>query len=180
MIQRNMTLWLTGRPCSGKTSIAKQLDIELSGRGLHVLQLDGDVVRDGLNKDLGFSSKDRWENLRRVAHVCQLFNDNGVFVIATFISPTNDLREMVRGIITDFKMCYVSCSLEVAEKRDVKGMYKKARMGIIKEFTGISAPFEEPINPDIIVDSQEMSLIDCVKYMVGLLEKVKDAREALR
>jgi adenylylsulfate kinase len=171
MIQRNMTLWLTGRPCSGKTSISKQLNIELSSQGFHVVNLDGDVVRNGLNKDLGFSSKDRWENLRRVAHICQLFNDNGVFVIATFVSPTNDLREMVRGIISNFKMCYVSCSLEVAEKRDIKGMYKKARLGIIKEFTGISAPFEDPINPDIVIDSGNLPLIDCVKHIVGFLDK---------
>lgn len=165
-----MTLWLTGRPCSGKTSISQQLNIELSSRGLHVVKLDGDVVRNGLNKDLGFSPQDRLENLRRVAQVCKLFNDNGTFVIATFVSPTNDLREMVRGIITNFKMCYVSCPLEVAEKRDVKGMYKKARIGIIKEFTGISAPFEDPINPDITVNSDQISLIDCVKRIVGFLD----------
>lgn len=169
MIQRNMTLWLTGRPCSGKTSISKQLKIELSGRGIHAVCLDGDVVRNGLNKDLGFSSKDRLENLRRVAQVCQLFNDNGIFVIASFVSPTNDLREMVRGIITDLKMCYVSCSLEVAEKRDVKGMYKKARSGIIKEFTGISAPFEEPVSPDIIVNSDKVAPIDCVRSIMDSL-----------
>jgi adenylylsulfate kinase len=171
MIQRNMTLWLTGRPCSGKTSISKHLEVELSNRGLHVVSLDGDVVRNGLNKDLGFSSKDRWENLRRVAHVCRLFNDNGIFVIATFVSPTNDLRDMVRGIIADFKMCYVSCPLEVAEKRDVKGMYKKARIGLIKEFTGISAPFEDPINPDIIIDSHQTTLMDCVKRIVSFLDQ---------
>jgi adenylylsulfate kinase len=166
-----MTLWLTGRPCSGKTSISKQLHIELSSRGLQVVKLDGDVVRNGLNKDLGFSAKDRFENLRRVAQVCQLFNDNGIFVIAAFVSPTNDLREMVRGIITNLKMCYVSCPLEVAEKRDVKGMYKKARLGIMKEFTGISAPFEDPIDPDLIVHSDQMTAIDCVKRIVDFLDK---------
>ena len=164
-----MTLWLTGRPCSGKTSISKQLKMELSRRGVQVVFLDGDAVRNGLNKDLGFSPQDRWENLRRVANVCQLFNDNGIFVIAAFVSPTNDLRGMVRGIITDLKMCYVSCSLEAAEGRDVKGMYKKARLGIMKEFTGISAPFEEPVNPDIIVHSDQMTAIDCVKRIMGSL-----------
>jgi adenylylsulfate kinase len=170
MILRNMTLWLTGRPCSGKTSISKQLKIELSGRGILVVNLDGDVVRKGLNKDLGFSAKDREENLRRVAYVCQLFNDNGIFVIATFITPTNELRNMVRGIITNFKLCYVSCSLEAAEKRDVKGMYKKARLGLIQEFTGISAPFEEPLNPDISVDAEHMPLMDCVKSVMQTLD----------
>lgn len=172
MIQRNMTLWLTGRPCSGKTSISKQLNVELTGRGIHVVNLDGDILRKSLNKDLGFSAKDRWENLRRVAHVCELFNDNGLFVIATFITPTNDLRQMVREIIPNFKMCYVACSLDAAEKRDVKGMYKKARIGIIKEFTGISAPFEEPVDPEITVDAERTSLIDCVKQIMSILEKV--------
>ena len=172
MIQRNMTLWLTGRPCSGKTSISKELNIQLRGQGLHVVNLDGDVVRNGLNKDLGYSAEDRLENLRRVAHVCQLFNDSGVFVIATFITPTNDLREMVRGVISNFKMCYVFCSLDAAEKRDVKGMYKKARVGLIKEFTGVSAPFEEPVRPDIIVNSETTPLMDCVKRIIVSLDKV--------
>ena len=111
------------------------------------------------------------ENLRRVANVCQIFNDNGIFVIASFVSPTNDLREMVRGIVTHFKMCYVSCPLEIAEKRDVKGMYKKARLGIMKEFTGISAPFEEPVNPEIIVYSDQTTSIECVKHIIDFLDK---------
>jgi adenylylsulfate kinase len=150
---------------------AKELRTELTGRGLHVVNLDGDVMRNGLNRDLGFSANDRLENLRRVAHVCQLFNENGIFVIATFITPTNELREMVRGVIHHCKMCYVSCPLEVAEKRDVKGMYKKARLGLIKEFTGITAPFEEPINVDVTVDSEKASLISCVKSIMEFLDK---------
>jgi adenylylsulfate kinase len=165
-----MTLWLTGRPCSGKTTIAEQLNGRIKDLGLHVVNLDGDAVRDGLCKDLGFSAQDRRENLRRVAHVCRLFNDNGAFVIATFITPTNELRDFVKEIIPNFKMCYVSCSLETAEKRDVKGMYKKARQGIIKEFTGVSAPFEEPVNPDIIVDSEKLTLEDCVQQILLSLE----------
>ena len=165
-----MTLWLTGRPCSGKTSISKQLKIELSARGIHVVNLDGDVVRVGLNRDLGFSSKDREENLRRAAYVCQLFNDNGIFVIATFITPTNELRDMVREIISNIKLCYVDCSLETAEKRDVKGMYKKARLGLIKDFTGISAPFEEPAKADIVVNSERTPLMDCVKQVMDALD----------
>ena len=149
--------------------LAKQLKMELSSRGIHVVSLDGDVVRTGLNKDLGFSEADRRENLRRVAQVCQLFNDNGISVVASFISPTNNLREMVRGIVSHFKMCYVSCPLEVAEKRDDKGMYKKARLGIMKEFTGISAPFEDPVNPEIIVESDKATTMDCVKRIMGIL-----------
>ncbi len=166
-----MTLWLTGRPCSGKTSISKQLKMELASRGIHAVCMDGDAVRHGLNKDLGFSPQDRQENLRRVAHVCELFNANGIFVIAAFVSPTNDLREMVRGLITHFKLCYVSCPLEAAEARDVKGMYKKARLGIIKEFTGISAPFEEPGHPEIVVESSQATAAECVKRIMDKLEQ---------
>ena len=158
----NITLWLTGRPCSGKSTIAERLKDEMEKRGYRVAHLDGDAVRGKLSADLGFSDKDRKENLRRVAHVAQLFNDNGNFVIATFVSPTNDLRELVRGIVGNFKLCYVRCRAEICEERDVKGMYKKARLGQIKEFTGVSAPFEEPLWPDIIVDTEKNSLEDCV------------------
>src|SRR5687767_12966357 len=130
-----LTLWLTGRPCAGKTTIAKRLREELARLGLPTASLDGDDVRGRLNADLGFSDKDRRENLRRVGHVAQLFNDNGIFVIATFVTPTNEMRDLVRGIVSNFKLCYVNCSPKLCEERDVKGMYKKARKGEIKEFT---------------------------------------------
>src|SRR3989338_8764190 len=144
----DMTLWLTGRPCAGKTTLAKRLREELDKRGIRTVNLDGDDVRGRLNADLGFSPKDRKENLRRVDQVAQLFNENGNFVIATFITPTNELRDMVRSIIVHFKLCYVKCSPELCEKRDVKGMYKKARKGEIKDFTGVSVPFEEPVTSE--------------------------------
>ena len=167
----NMTFWLTGRPCSGKTTISRRLKEELEKRGLKVASLDGDAVRGRLSADLGFTAKDRFENLRRVAHIAQLFNENGMFVVATFVSPTNDLRDMVRHTVKNFKMCYVQCGLEACEKRDVKGMYKKARTGEIKDFTGISAPFEDPVHPELIVDSEHSSLEDCVTQILNYLEK---------
>ena len=161
-----MTLWLTGRPCSGKSTIAWRLREEMNLRGIHTAYLDGDDVRGKLSADLGFSDKDRHENLRRVAHVAQLFNENASFVIAGFVSPTEDMRDLVRGIVKNFKLCYVRCSLETAEKRDVKGMYKKARAGLIKDFTGIGSPFEEPKNAEIVVDTDKYNLEKCVKQIL--------------
>ncbi len=155
------TLWLTGLPCSGKTTLAKRLKEELDNRGYNTTHFDADDVRGALNEDLGFSKEDRKENLRRVAHVAKLFNQNGIFVIASFVSPTNDLREMVRNIIGNFKLVYVKCDLRICEQRDTRGMYKRARLGEIPEFTGISAPFEEP-NADIVVDTQNKGVEGCV------------------
>lgn len=164
------TLWLTGLPCAGKTTLAKRIKQELDNRGYKAVHLDGDDVRCKLNADLGFTADDRKENLRRVAHVARLFNENGNFVIASFVSPTNEFRQMVRDIIVNFKLVYVNCSLETCEQRDVKGMYKKARSGEIKQFTGISAPFEEPTTADIVVDTENNCLEDCVRQVLEALE----------
>jgi len=155
------TLWLTGLPCSGKTTLAKRIKEELDNKGYNTAHLDGDDVRNSLNKDLGFSAEDRKENLRRIAHVAKLFNKSGIFVIASFISPTNELRKMVKDIIGNIKLVYVKCSANICEKRDVKGMYKRARLGEIPEFTGISAPFEEP-DADIVIDTQTKNVEECV------------------
>jgi len=178
----NTTLWLTGLPCSGKTTLAKRIKEELDNRGYKAVSLDGDDVRGRLNKDLGFSREDRKENLRRIAHVAKLFNRNGNFVIASFVSPTNEYRKMVKEIIDNFKLVYVNCSVEACEKRDVKGMYKKARKGEIKEFTGISAPFEAPDSADIIVDTENNDLETCVNTILLSLkvEKPHEAREQVR
>ncbi len=163
------TLWLTGLPCSGKTTLAKRLKGELDNRGFKAVCLDADDVRSKLNSDLGFSNADRMENLRRVAHVAKLFNDNGNFVIASFVSPLNENRRMVREIIGNFKLAFLKCSLYVCEQRDVKGMYKKARAGEIKDFTGVSAAFEEPPDADIIVDAEHLNINDCVKEILNKL-----------
>lgn len=161
-----MTLWLTGLPCSGKTTLAKRLKEELDNRGYHTIHLDGDDVRGALNEDLGFSPEDRKENLRRVAHVAKLFNKNGILVIASFVSPTNELREMVREIIGNFRLVYAKCALETCEQRDVKGMYKRARLHEISEFTGVTAPFEEP-SADLVVDTENKNVDACVDEILS-------------
>lgn len=162
------TLWLTGLPCAGKTTLAKRIKEELDNRGYHTTHLDGDDVRGALNEDLGFSKADRMENLRRIAHVAKLFNRNGVFVIASFVSPTNEMRDMIKKIVGNFKLVYVKCDVSVCEERDVKGMYKRARLGEITEFTGISAPFEEP-KADIVIDTENMNVEECVKETLNKL-----------
>ena len=164
----NGTLWLTGLPCSGKTTLGARVKEKLDALGYKVVHLDGDDVRAGLSADLGFSEKDRKENLRRIAHVARLFNNNGNIVIASFVSPTNELREMVKKIIGKFELIYVKCSIKTCEKRDAKGMYKRARAGEIKEFTGVSAVFEEP-RAAIVIDTENKNAEDSVKE---LLEKI--------
>jgi adenylylsulfate kinase len=164
------TIWLTGLPCAGKTTLAKRIKEELDNRGYKTMHLDGDDVRGKLNADLGFTFQDRKENLRRVAHVARLFNENGNLVIASFVSPSNELRQMVKDIIGDLKLIYVKCSLETCENRDIKGMYKKARNGEISRFTGISSPFEEPSNPNSVIDTEINTLEDCVKQILELMQ----------
>lgn len=160
------TLWLTGLPCSGKTTIAKRLKEELDNNGFRTVHFDAEHIRGTLNADLGFSEKDRVENLRRVAHVAKLFNDNGIFVIASFVSPTNKMRRMIKEIIKNMKLVYLKCDLKICEKRDVKGMYRKARRGLIREFTGISAPFEIPNNADVVVDTAKYDVESSVRKIL--------------
>lgn len=163
------TIWLTGLPCAGKTSLSKRLKEELDNRGFKTVLLDADDVRNKLNADLGFSPENRKENLRRVAHVAKLFNDNGNLVLASFVSPLDEYRRLVRDIIDNFKLVFVRCSLKTCEERDVKGMYRKARGGEIKEFTGVSAPFEEPLDVDIVVDTERYSVEQCVAEILDKL-----------
>ncbi len=162
------TIWFTGLPCSGKTTIAAGLKDILERSGKKVVHLDGDVVRKGLNSDLGFSDEDRKENLRRAAHMSQILNENGIMVLASFVSPTNDMRRMVSGIIDELKMVFVTCSLQECERRDSKGMYAKARAGTINGFTGIDAPFEEPEDA-IVVDSEKSGPDACIAEVAGRL-----------
>ena len=138
-------------------------------RGLQTANLDGDNVRAGLNRDLGFSDADRRENLRRVAHVAELFNENGTFVIATFVSPTHEMRKLVRSLVRRFKLCHVKCSPETCERRDVKGMYRKARRGEIKDFTGVHAPYEEPRDAEITVDTERHNVAACTRQILKAL-----------
>ena len=160
------TFWFFGLPCSGKSTLAKELEKHFLDKSRRVFHLDGDLLRDGLNKDLGFSSEDREENLRRAAHLAKLLNETGHMVMCSFITPTEKTREMVKEIIPNVKMIYVKCSLEECIRRDVKGMYEKAKRGEIKEFTGINAPFEEPESPDLLIDSEEMGVEESIERII--------------
>lgn len=171
--QRGMMIWFTGLSGSGKSTIAIALERELHRRGLLCRILDGDNIRSGINNNLGFSPEDRIENIRRIAEVGRLFVDTGIITLAAFISPTNELRRMAAHIIgeDDFFEVYVSTPLEECERRDVKGLYAKARRGEIKEFTGISAPFEKPEHPALTLDTSRLSLEESVKQLLDLIEK---------
>jgi len=162
-------IWFTGLSGSGKSTIANAVDEILHGRGLKTYILDGDNVRMGLNKDLGFSPEDRKENIRRIAEVAKLFADSGTIVLTAFISPYREDRQMARDIIgEDFVEVYMNTPLEVCEDRDPKGLYKKARSGEIKGFTGIDAPYEEPENPEVIIS--EGSVLSSSGFMVNAME----------
>ena len=166
--QRGLTLWFTGLSGSGKSTVAVALEKALSEKGIFCRIIDGDNVRCGLNAGLGFSPQDRKENIRRVAEVCRLFTQTGIVTLATFISPTRELRDMARNIIgaEDFMEIFVSTPIEECEKRDVKGLYAKARRGEIKEITGISAPFEAPEAPDVDTDTSRLSVEECVERIL--------------
>lgn len=166
--QRGMMLWFTGLSGSGKSTVAIALERELHSRGLLCRILDGDNIRSGINNNLEFSAEDRVENIRRIAEVGRLFVDTGIITIAAFISPNNQLREMAAEIIgkDDFVEVFVSTPLEECEKRDVKGLYAKARRGEIKNFTGISAPFEAPEHPDITLDTSKLPVEESVKILL--------------
>ena len=168
--QKGIMLWFTGLSGSGKSTLAIALERELYNSGILCRILDGDNIRTGINNNLGFTEADRVENIRRIAEVAKLFVDCGVVTIAAFFSPTEQIRHMAADIIgkDDFFEIYVNTPLEVCEERDVKGLYKKARQGEIKNFTGISAPFEAPLNPAITIDTSACSL----EESVNLLKKI--------
>jgi adenylylsulfate kinase len=169
--QRSVMIWFTGLSGSGKSTIAIALERELHKRGLLCRILDGDNIRSGINNNLGFTEADRIENIRRIAEVSKLFVDTGIITIAAFISPSNDIREMAANIIgkDDFLEVYVSTPIEECERRDVKGLYAKARRGEIKNFTGISAPFEAPAHPALTLDTSALSLEESVNELLELI-----------
>ncbi|KAK2054838.1 adenylylsulfate kinase [Colletotrichum caudatum] len=179
--QRGFTMWLTGLSASGKSTVATALEQHLLHLGFAAYRLDGDNVRFGLNKDLGFSEKDRNENIRRIAEVAKLFADSSTVAITSFISPYRADRQLARELHTQagqnnddptpFIEIFVDVPLEVAEQRDPKGLYKKARAGEIKDFTGISAPYEEPLNPEIVIRTDRSSVEECVAQIADWLIK---------
>ena len=169
--QKGVMLWFTGLSGSGKSTVAIALERELHRRGRLCRILDGDNIRTGINAGLGFSAEDRRENIRRIAEVGKLFVDTGVITLAAFVSPTNNVREMAREIIgeDDFKEIFISTPLEECERRDVKGLYARARRGEVKNFTGISAPFEAPERPALSLDTSKLSLEESVNEILKLL-----------
>lgn len=170
--QHGVTVWLTGLSGSGKSTIAVAAEGVLHERGHLAYVLDGDNVRHGLNKNLGFSPEDRKENIRRVGEVAKLFTDAGVIALTSFISPYRGDRDAVREIMEpgDFVEVHVDASVETCEGRDVKGLYKKARAGEIPEFTGISAPYEAPEKPELVLDTNVQTVEESVAELVGYLE----------
>ena len=166
-------IWFTGLSGSGKSTIANALENELHTRNISTYSLDGDNIRQGINKDLGFSAEHRTENIRRIAEVAHLFVDAGLVTIASFVSPFLKDREDVKKIVGSDKTIeiYVSTSLEECERRDVKGLYKKARKGEITNMTGISAPYEKPLNADLEIDTERQSVEDSVQAILQLIEK---------
>lgn len=169
--QKGVMLWFTGLSGSGKSTVAIALERELQKRGLLCRILDGDNIRTGINANLGFSADDRRENIRRVAEVAKLFVDTGIITIAAFVSPTEDLRNLAQHIIgkDDFKEIFISTPIEECERRDVKGLYARARRGEVKNFTGISAPFEAPQHPALSLDTSILSLEESVAQLLQLL-----------
>jgi len=171
--QKGVTIWLTGLSGSGKSTIAFELEHALIENRHQAYILDGDNIRHGLNKNLGFSPEDRTENIRRIGEVAKLFTDASVITIAAFISPYREDRDGVRKLLNngEFIEVYVECPLDVCEERDTKGLYKKARAGEVKDFTGISAPYEEPLNPELTIDSSKLTVEESTRAVLNYLEE---------
>ncbi len=171
---KSRVIWFTGLSGSGKSTVANATEKCLHDMGLQTYILDGDNIRMGLNKDLGFSPDDRTENIRRITEVAKLFADSGSIVLTAFISPYREDRDKAREIISnnDFIEVFVSADISVCESRDPKGLYKKARSGEIKGFTGIDAPYEEPLNPELIIETDKNNIEECAQIVIDyLLEK---------
>jgi adenylylsulfate kinase len=166
---QGFTVWFTGLPCCGKTTLADRVAVALQQKGHLVERLDGDIVRQGLTSDLGFSKHDRDENIRRVTFVAQMLTRNGIVVLATFVSPYQEQRTNAREKIGKFVEVYVRCPVDLCMKRDVKGMYRKAREGKIKGFTGVDDPYEEPAHPELIVDTDKETVEESVSKVLSIL-----------
>ncbi|MBN1158091.1 MAG: adenylyl-sulfate kinase [Bacteroidales bacterium] len=171
--QHARAVWLTGYPASGKTTIANGLERKLAANGYFTRVFDGDIIRHGINSDLGYSEADRYENIRRIAEVNALFIQSGIITINAFISPTNKIRELARKIIgrENFIEVFVNASLEVCIRRDPKGLFKRAMAGEIPDFTGIDAPYEAPLNPDLVIDTEHTTEEEAIELAVGFVIK---------
>jgi bifunctional enzyme CysN/CysC len=173
---KSRVIWFTGLSGSGKSTIANALEVRLHAQGCRTYILDGDNVRQGLNKDLGFTDADRVENIRRIAEVAKLMMDAGLIVMTAFISPFRQEREMARELIgsDSFVEVYVNTSLQICEQRDVKGLYRKARNGQLPNMTGVNSPYEAPLTPDVVVDSEKNSLVQLVDQLIRIIDTRPD------
>ncbi|MGQ9627457.1 MAG: adenylyl-sulfate kinase [Anaerolineae bacterium] len=171
-MEQGFTLWFTGLSGSGKTTVSHLVELELRKRGLKVEVLDGDVVRQNLSKGLGFSKEDRDTNIRRIGFVCKLLSRNGVVAIAAAISPYRAIRDEVRAEIGRFVEVYVKCPVEVCMTRDVKGLYRKALSGEVENFTGVSDPYEEPLNPEVVVETDKETPQESAAKILAVLEEM--------
>jgi len=171
-MQQGCCVWFTGLPCSGKTTVADLVAEELKKRGLRYERLDGDIVRQGLTRDLGFSKEDRDKNIERVTFVAKLLSRNGVAVLVSFVSPYIGARDNARKETTNFVEVFVDAPVEECEKRDVKGMYAKARAGEIKDFTGVDDPYEAPPNPEIVLKAAETTEEECCQLVLRKMEEL--------
>ena len=173
VMERGFTIWFTGLSCSGKSTLSKKVEVELRRRGLNKIEvLDGDVVRMNLSKGLGFSKEDRDTNIKRIGFVCKLLTRNGVIAIAAAISPYREIRDFNRREIGNFVEVYCKCPLKVCIERDVKGLYKKALAGEIKDYTGVDDPYEEPLNPEVILETDRESHEESVAKIIRKLEEL--------
>ena len=172
---KSAIIWFTGLSGSGKSTISVALESLLHEKGIHAYRLDGDNIRHGLNRNLGFSQADRTENIRRIGEVSKLMVDAGLLTLTAFISPYQEDREQVRQIVEpdEFIEVYVKASLKTCEERDPKGLYKKARLGEIKNFTGIDAPYEEPKDPELVIDTDQLSIEEAVEVILTYLKRKK-------
>lgn len=172
--QRGKVLWLTGLSGSGKSTIAQRLERKLFEEGFFAQVLDGDNIRSGINNNLGFSLEDRKENIRRISEVAKLYLNSGIITLCSFISPTIEIRDFAKKIIgkADFVEIYINAPIEICEARDVKGLYKKARTGEIKGFTGIDSPYEAPNNPDLEIQTQKMDIEESVEKIYDYIIKI--------
>ena len=170
--KKGIVIWFTGLPCSGKTTLSKEIEKYFQNKNLPIQRLDGDVVRETISNDLGFSKEDRDKNIERMSYIAQMLSNNGVNVVSAFVSPYQEMRDFTRSLCDNFVEVYVKCGIEECKKRDVKGMYVKAQRGEIKDFTGVQDPFEEPKDPEVIVDTQNESIERSVQHVVTYIESV--------
>jgi len=170
--QKGFTAWFTGLPCCGKTTVADRVADILRMKGYKVERLDGDIVRKDLTSDLGFTKEDRDQNIKRVTFVAKLLTRNGVAVLATFVSPYRERREKTREEIGSFIEIYTKCPVKVCMERDVKGMYKKALNGKIKDFTGVDNPYEEPLEPELVLNTDTETIEESVEKVLNKLEEL--------